>query len=146
MEISINTPALLFPAISLMMLAYTNRFLTLANLVRRLHEQYQKSSGDTILLKQIKNIRARLSLIRYMQTSGVVSFVLCVVCMYVIVINEQRWAYFIFAMSLFFLMLSLIFSLIEIWKSTKALDLELRDVESKENSVLEWFMDVGKDD
>ena len=75
MEIPINTPALLFPAITLLMLAYTNRFLALATLIRKLHAQYKESPDDKHLLKaQIKNLRRRLSLIKQMQAGGILSF------------------------------------------------------------------------
>jgi len=74
LEISINTPALLFPAITLLMLAYTNRFLSLAALVRKLHDEYNRGEKEAHLLRQIKNIRSRLNLIRYMQSFGIFSF------------------------------------------------------------------------
>jgi len=82
-ELSITTPALLFPAITLMMLAYTNRFLALANLIRRLHDEYvHEQSG--LLRRQITNLHVRIRMIRNMQAFGVLSFLLCVVCMYLI--------------------------------------------------------------
>jgi hypothetical protein len=73
-EISINTPALLFPAITLLMLAYTNRFLSLASLVRKLHDEYLRGEKEKNILSQIKNIRSRINLIRYMQGFGIMSF------------------------------------------------------------------------
>src|SRR5215213_5685685 len=88
LEISINTPALLFPAITLLMLAYTNRFLSLAALVRKLHDEYNGGENQKNVLSQIKNIRARLNLIRYMQSFGVLSFLCCVLCMYAII---RKW-------------------------------------------------------
>jgi hypothetical protein len=66
MEITFNTPALLFPAISLLLLAYTNRFLALANLVRRLHDEYKREHKSPLLLSQIKSLRQRINLVRYM--------------------------------------------------------------------------------
>ena len=86
-EININTPALLFPAITLLMLAYTNRFLSLASLVRKLHDEYHRGEKEKNILLQIKNIRTRLNLIRYMQGLGVLSFLCCVLCMYAIYRN-----------------------------------------------------------
>lgn len=81
LEININTPALLFPAITLLMLAYTNRFLSLATLVRKLHDEYIRGEKEKHILLQIKNIRSRINLIRYMQSFGVISFLCCVLCM-----------------------------------------------------------------
>ncbi len=130
MQISINTPALLFPAITLLMLAYTNRFLTLASLIRKLHAQYKESHEDKSMVKeQIVSLRRRLILIKQMQASGVFSFFLCVLSMLFIYFQYEVLAYSIFAMSLIFLLLSLALSLDEIYISTKALEIELKDME-----------------
>ena len=82
MELTFNTPALLFPAISLLLLAYTNRFVALANLVRRLHDEYKRGEKSTAMIYQIQSLRRRLILVRYMQGLGVFSFVCCVITMY----------------------------------------------------------------
>ena len=142
LEISINTPALLFPAITLLMLAYTNRFLSLAALVRKLHEEYTKGEKETNILNQIKNIRTRLNLIRYMQSFGILSFLCCVMCMYAIFSGWIVLANWIFAASLFSLLLSIILSLLEINKSTRALELQLSDIE--ELSGANIFKDIFK--
>lgn len=141
LEININTPALLFPAITLLMLAYTNRFLSLATLVRKLHGEYHQGGKAKILLMQIKNLRARINLIRYMQAMGVLSFLSCVLCMYAIYRNWMVMAHWIFAASLFFLLLSIILSLLEINKSTKAIEMVLSDIEelNKENIFTDIF-------
>ncbi len=130
MQISINTPALLFPAITLLMLAYTNRFLALATLIRKLHGQYKESTVDKDLVKeQIVNLRRRLNLVKQMQASGIFSFFLCVLSMLFIYFEHELWAYSIFALSLIFLLLSLALSLDEIYISTRALEIELKDME-----------------
>ena len=128
-EININTPALLFPAITLLMLAYTNRFLSLASLVRKLHADYLKGNENKTIISQLKNLRARLNLIRYMQSFGVLSFFCCVMCMYTIYRNWMELAHWIFAGSLLFLLASIILSLLEIQKSTKAIEIILKDIE-----------------
>ena len=142
LDISINTPALLFPAITLLMLAYTNRFLSLAALVRKLHEEYNRGEKERNVLLQIKNIRSRLNLIRYMQSFGVLSFLCCVLCMYAIFRNWMIIAHWIFAASLFSLLISIILSLVEINKSTRALEVELSDIE--ELSGANIFKDIFK--
>jgi hypothetical protein len=129
MDLSINTPALVFPAITLLMLAYTNRFLTLGTLVRKLHEEYAKGNREAHIAEQIKNIRSRLNLIRYMQGFGVVSFLGCVICMFLIFKGWETAAYTLFAASLILLILSMLLSLREINMSTKAIELELMDME-----------------
>jgi hypothetical protein len=130
MDISINTPALLFPAITLMMLAYTNRFLALATLIRNLHGKYKQGLEDRALIKQqIINLRRRLTFIKQMQASGVLSFFCCVLCMLFFFLNHEVWAYTTFGLSLIFLLLSLTLSLSEILLSTKALEIELKGME-----------------
>jgi hypothetical protein len=142
LEININTPALLFPAITLLMLAYTNRFLSLATLVRKLHEEYNRGEKEKNILNQIKNIRTRLNLIRYMQSFGVLSFLCCVLCMYVIFRGWMVVAHWIFASSLICLLFSIVLSLLEINKSTRAIELELSDIE--ELSGANIFTDIFK--
>lgn len=128
-EISINTPALLFPAITLLMLAYTNRFLALASLIRNLHAQYKQVGEErTIIREQIQNLNRRLLLVKQMQGSGIISFFLCVLCMLFIFLDYQLIAYSIFGLSLLFLLLSLALSLNEIFISTRALEIELKDM------------------
>ncbi|QNA44003.1 DUF2721 domain-containing protein [Lacibacter sediminis] len=141
MELSITTPALLFPAITLLMLAYTNRFLAIASLVRKLHDEYIKVEDRNLLHKQISNLRTRISLIRNMQAMGVLSFLLCIICMYLIFREYDAAAKWVFALSLLSLLTSLIFSLIEIILSTKAIDLELSDMELDRRSIFKTFID-----
>lgn len=130
MEVSINTPALLFPAITFLMLVYSNRFLALASLIRILHERYNKEEESRkIIIRQIKNLRTRLSIIRYMQLLGVISFLMCMICMYLIYNSHQQPARWLFAASMVCLMISLVLSWLEIQISTKALEHELSDME-----------------
>ena len=129
--LTLTTPALLFSAISLLLLAYTNRFLALAQLVRNLHALYKQNS-DSILLGQIKNIRVRVHIIRYMQISGIVSLLLCVLSMFLIYIGESIWSEAIFGVALLLLIASLALSVWEIQISVKALDLHLSDIEKSE--------------
>ena len=128
MELTLSTPALLFPAISLLLLAYTNRFLTLANLIRELHRSY-KTQPDPIIKAQIQNLRYRVILIRNMQSFGVSSFFLCVVCMFVLFTGRQDLGQWIFGGSLILLMASLALSLREVQVSVDALNYRLSDLE-----------------
>ena len=140
MEISFNTPALLFPAISLIMLAYTNRFLALSSRVRNLHDKYQNQEQKHIIHGQIKNLRYRLKLIKNMQALGVVTFLGCILCMYLIYVQFMLAANIIFAISLLSFSASLLLSFLEIQLSTKARELELSDMEGLEDpSVIEYF-------
>ncbi|MBC6111974.1 DUF2721 domain-containing protein [Pedobacter fastidiosus] len=140
MELTINIPALLFPAISLIMLAYTNRFLALATLVRSLKAKYEDGEKNAGLHKQIKNLRYRLKLIKNMQAFGVLSFASCLFCMFFIYLEWNTVAEILFALSLSFFMISLIISLIEIQISTKALELELSTLEDLEDPSLSGYI------
>lgn len=140
MDITINTPALFFPAISLVMLAYTNRFLALASVVRNLHTQYNQAEKKQKIHRQIKNLKYRLRLVKNMQAFGVLSFLSCIFSMYFIYINQMLVANIMFGLAMLVFIVSLIMSLIEIQLSTKALDLELSDMEGLEDpSVVEYL-------
>ncbi|MEP0366804.1 MAG: DUF2721 domain-containing protein [Cyclobacteriaceae bacterium] len=128
MEISLTTPALLFPAISLLLLAYTNRFLAIANIIRQLHRKYL-DNPEGILEGQLKNLRGRLHLIRIMQLTGVSSLLLCVLAMILIFFGFMPAGELIFGVSLLLFLSSLVVSLREIQLSTKALEIELSDME-----------------
>jgi hypothetical protein len=134
MEINFNTPALLFPAITLLLLAYTNRFLAIANLIRKLHDEYISGKKNKVLFKQISNLKQRINYIRSMQALGVFSFLCCIVCMFSLYKGWLKAAEYIFAIGLLSLLVSLILSLVEIYLSTKALELELSDMEDLERS------------
>jgi hypothetical protein len=128
-QISINTPALLFPAITLMMLAYTNRFLALATLIRNLHAKYKQIHEDREIIKaQITNLKRRLVLVKQMQATGIISFFFCVLSMLSFYLQYESWAFGIFGLSLLSLLLSLGLSLNEIFISTRALEIELKDM------------------
>ena len=126
-KLSLTTPAVLFSAISLIMLAYTNRFLAYAAIVRGLHEKFLASEDD-VLLGQIKNMKKRLRLTRLMQIMGISSLLLCVITMFLIYIDWNLLAEGVFGIALILLILSLATSIWEIQISVKALDLQLGDM------------------
>lgn len=130
MEINLTTPSLLFPAITLLLLAYTNRFVVLANLIRSLSEQYQENKEDYILL-QISNLRKRVYLIRNMQAFGIASLLICVICMFLLFAGKIMAGQVLFGISLVLLMLSLAMSLWEIQISVKALEFHLERISKK---------------
>lgn len=130
MEITLTTPSLLFPAISLLLLAYTNRFLGLASVVRALHATY-KTTDDPIYLGQIQNIRRRIRLIRDMQLFGALSILFCTVSMFCLFSGWVPAGKITFGLSLLLMIASLGISVWEIQMSVGALDLQLRDIEKK---------------
>ena len=131
MEITLTTPALLFPTVSLLMLAYTNRFLTIATIIRNLHDRYKESQSDN-LLGQIANLRYRVYLIRNMQIYGVLSLLMCVVSMFALFagwIPAGKWS---FAIALLLMIVSMLISLRELQISVGALDLLLVELGDEE--------------
>jgi hypothetical protein len=128
MDITMTTPALLFPTVSLLLLAYTNRFLALAALIRNLHARY-KATGDENIVSQITNLRRRVLMIRDMQGLGIASLLSCVICMFLLFLGQPVPAAYVFGVSLLLLIASLGFSIAEIRMSVGALNLALSDLE-----------------
>jgi hypothetical protein len=133
MTLEIQTPALLFSATSLILLAYTNRFLTIAQIVRGLKKTYDQDHSKSILL-QIKSLNLRISLIRYMQLFGVMCLFLSVFAMLVLFLEQQILGIYLFAASLLSLLISLGLSFWEISISVTALRLHLSDLAEENNS------------
>lgn len=131
MHLEISTPALFFPAVSLLMLAYTNRFFGLAAIIRTLHRSHTEKP-DPVLLLEIKSMRRRMHLIRDMQSFGIVAIILCTVCMFLLFRGYYRAGAAVFGVSMVCMLLSLIWALVEVRMSGQALDLHLRDLEKDE--------------
>jgi Zn-dependent membrane protease YugP len=128
MQISVTTPALLFPAISLFMLAFTNRFLSLGARIRALHDMH-RGEWDESTRKQIENLRVRVHMIRRMQGYGVLSMLTCIVSMVCLFQEWELAGAVLFGLSLLFLVISLLISFLEIRISVHALDILLEDME-----------------
>lgn len=131
MELTLTTPALLFPTVSLLMVAFTNRFLKVASRIRELHTTYKNSPNDNIK-GQISNLRKRVYLIRNMQALGIVCLFSCVFCMFLLFFGKVWLGKVVFGASLIFLMGALVLSFREIQISVEALNIALADMESLE--------------
>lgn len=131
-ELTLITPTFLFSAVSLLLLAYTNRFLSYAQVIRNLKDQYMKNPTH-MTADQIKNLRKRLYLTRRMQVQGISSLFLCVVTMFLIYIHLNTIAVYVFALALILLIASLATCVWEIYISVKALDIYLSDMSSKQD-------------
>ena len=129
--LDLTTPSLLFSTISLILLAYTNRFLSYASVVRALKEKHQQTH-DPKDIAQIANLRKRLYLTRSMQILGILSLLLCVIAMFFIYVSWQIFAAWIFGIALLLLAASLCVCIWEINISVKALEIHLEDISSKE--------------
>ncbi|MGM0785936.1 MAG: DUF2721 domain-containing protein [Pseudomonadota bacterium] len=126
---TLTTPALLFPAISLLLLAYTNRFLVLAQLIRKLADEERNQHHD-VAARQILMLRKRISLTKRMQVAGVLSFLLCTLSMFSLFLSLELLGMVLFGISLITLSISLIYSLWEVLLSTNALNVQLQDIEA----------------
>lgn len=130
MVINLSTPALLFPAISLLLLAYTNRFMALAQLIRELHSRMSRAP-DLTIKRQIDNLRLRVRLIIQMQVLGVLSITTCVLAMVCLYFESTQFGNLSFGLSLLLMTGSLVLSLWEILISGNALNIELEDMQSR---------------
>lgn len=130
MTLEVSTPALLFPAISLLFLSFTNRFLHLAALIRQLYGAWSEKRDET-LMEQISNLRRRLTLIRWMQFLGAISLFLCVVSMLAVVGDTQWLAVPCFWAALALMGASLVCLMIEVWISGGALRILLKTLEER---------------
>lgn len=131
-QLTLTTPALLFSAISLIMLAYTNRFLAYAAVIRNLHDKYLEKK-QTSLLRQIKNLKLRLNLTRWMQIFGISSLLFCVLTMFLIYVAQQTIAVYTFGFALILLIISLALLIKEIQISAQALQYHIADIEEHLN-------------
>ncbi|MGZ0014880.1 DUF2721 domain-containing protein [Yeosuana sp. AK3] len=128
-QLTLTTPALLFSAISLIMLAYTNRFLAYAAVIRSLHDKYLQKK-DKSYIDQIKNIKKRLYLTQSMQIFGISSLLLCVLTMFLIYVQQHTIAVWVFGVALVLLIISLGLLIREIQISVKALEHHIKDIEN----------------
>ncbi|EGW22351.1 hypothetical protein Mettu_1164 [Methylobacter tundripaludum SV96] len=129
MDITITTPALLFPAISVLFLAYSNRFLAIASRIREQHNLFNKTQSP-VAKKQIDSLRLRIRFIVAMQVLGVVGIICCTLAMGLIFYGLQYYGNMTFGFSMVFIVLSLLASISELLLSTKALNIELEDMEA----------------
>jgi hypothetical protein len=134
MEMTITTPSLLFPAISLLLLAYTNRFVVLTNVIRQLSKT-DNATSEALVRRQIDSLRTRIQVIRRMQAFGVLSFVLCTLSMFSLLLNWYVAGQLLFANSLILLVISLMFSFYEVNISTEAINIELEKFDERVASV-----------
>ncbi len=135
MELTLTTPALLFPAISLLFLSYTNKFLALASLIRSLSSGHVRNPDDpddpdnVVINKQLTNLRRRIRLIKHMQGAGILSFILCVIDMFLLHLHFQQWGALVFGLCLVVLLVSLVICFLEIKISVDALEVQVDGME-----------------
>jgi len=129
MELTLTTPAMLFPALSLLLLAYTNRFLAVASVIRQLHAQIK--NAPIHFRQELQSLRHRVSLIKHMQGLGVLSLFFCVLCMFLLFAGWVEAGKLVFGIALLLMLASLALSVREIQLSGDALNLHLKDLEDQ---------------
>lgn len=129
-ELTLVTPSIMFSAVSLVMIAYTNRFLTYAQVIRNLAADHEKNPSNSHV-RQIANLRKRLYMTRWMQILGIFSLFLCVICTFLVYINMQTAAAWLFGLALLAMIISLGVCIAEIQISVRALDIQLDNIDRK---------------
>lgn len=129
-EFSLATPALVFSSVSLLMLAYTNRFVVIADLIRDLHKTHQNQPNESIL-KQINNLEYRMDIIKKMQMFGAASFITSIISMIALAFGLSSSSFSLFIISLITLVISLLYLLRELSVSIDALKIQLDDIHSE---------------
>ena len=132
MTLEISIPVAIFPAISLLMLSYTNRFLTIAGLIRELVEEHNDQESDNVLL-QITNLQERLKIIRLMQIWGALAFTMAILSMLLLLANSQLAGTIVFVIALLFLLVSLFYLVYELHISVNALTMELNTIKKEKD-------------
>ncbi|RYU93316.1 DUF2721 domain-containing protein [Emticicia agri] len=128
MELTISTPALLFSTVSLLMIAFTNRFLALASLIRDLHVKYKTEEEKENIIAQIIGLKRRIRIVRNIQIIAISSLLLSAVCMLLIFLQKELAAKWFFGGALTLQIVALTLSVREITLSMNALELELSDI------------------
>lgn len=127
-DLTLNTPALLFQTISLLLLAYTNRYIAISNRIRSLHSQYQIEKSN-VIIEQIGILKKRIFLIRNMQLMGIATMFIAAFSMFLIYYKLDEWVHAVFGLSLISMLLSLALCSVEVYLSNKALLIQIKDVE-----------------
>lgn len=126
MNLNVTDPAILFPGISLLFLAYTNRYLALATIIRDLNKFIARSTDyDENREKQIKNLLHRVTLIRLMQLYGILAFLCCTLSVATLLLGLLTIGKLSFAGSLFFMFVSLLYAFLEVARSGDGLRIEI---------------------
>ena len=125
MELTLTTPALLFPAIAILMLGYINRYISAANVIRTFKKDYDAGYVHTDIVVQIKILRTRVELLRIMLSVAITALMCACVSMFLIFARYQTAGKIVFGASLLGMIVSMILSLFETSQSNKSLHIEI---------------------
>lgn len=124
--LELSTPALVFPALSVLMLAYTNKFIAISKRVRALHAEHLKNPSKRVH-KQIKSLDKRMKYIRNMQICALSGFSSNIISIAMIFVGLDLFAMIFFSLGLILVLCSLIICIIEIYLSVQAMSVLLEE-------------------
>ena len=132
MNIDYTVTALMFPAIPLLMGVYSNRFHTLSNLVRKLHDEhvYEKHIPPE-WKKQFLNLSNRIILLRWTILFAAFGFLFNMLTVFALYMDGLLLARIIFGSCCLSMIISILFFIREIHISTNALKLHMSDMDVK---------------
>ena len=130
MNIDYTVTALMFPAIPLLMGVYSNRFHTLSNLIRKLHDEhvYEKHIPPE-WKKQFLNLSNRITLLRWTILFAAFGFLFNMLTVFALYMDELLLARIIFGSCCLSMIVSIVFFIREIHISTNALKLHMSDMD-----------------
>ena len=130
MNIDYTVTALMFPAIPLIMGVYSNRFHTLSNLIRKIHDEHVFEKHTPPEWKnQLINLNDRIGVLKLTIMFSAFGFLFNMLTVFGLYLEELFIARIIFGSCCLSMMISIIFFIIEIQISTKALKLHLSDMD-----------------
>ncbi len=132
MTIPITTPALLFPAIAILMLGYVNRYIGAASVIRAITKDYSTGHRRVQVVEQLQIMQKRIGLFRYMLEIGAFALAMACLSMFLIFVDKQQAGNLVFGLSLVAMITSTLVSFYETVLSNQSLNIEINDVYQKE--------------
>ena len=130
MNIDFTVTALMFPAIPLTMSIYSNRFHSLSNLIRELHDEHvYENHIPPEWKKQFINLSGRINLLKLTIMFAAFGFLFNMLTVFALYLNEIFIARIIFGSCCLSMIISIIFFIREIQTSTNALKLHMSDMD-----------------
>ncbi len=126
---TLQTPTYVFSAISLLMIAYTSRYVAISQVIRHLSESAPGS--DSRVECQIRSLMKRVKYIRNMQITALIGFCANIMTMILIVLGIDFLIAPLFIAGLVLILVSLGICIMEIALSAQALSISLSDERSE---------------
>ena len=129
MNVDYTVTALMFPAIPLLMSVYANRFHTLSNLIRKIHDEYiWEKHIPQEWEKQLINLNERVKWMKYTLAFASFGFLFNMMTVFALYLDNVFFARIIFGSCCSVMIISVIFFIRDIFVSTETLKLHLSDM------------------